>query len=302
MIIVDIKCGMGNQMFQYAYARALQELHGGKEHIYINLVTAARMKDGRRYALSNCYLKNNVRVLPLLFQYIVDFFCKIKMKLLMCVKEQSTEEGKRCFLASHGLYASDSVFRYIEIIPCKNIWKYCNGWWQSYQYFEKIGDSIRRELKIKTPPSEANKNMLIEISKTEAVCVHIRRGDYLSQKFASELNICDELYYQRGMEEIIKKVKHPVFYIFTTSLHDIDWIRSNWRFPGEVKYVDLDNPDYEELRLMYSCRHFILANSTFSWWAAYLCDNPQKKVVVPAVWNRIYSDFEDIYMDGWIRI
>ena len=91
------------------------------------------------------------------------------------------------------------------------------------------------------------------------------------------LNICDYNYYLKSMEYISNKVDSPVFYIFSNSSEDINWIKNNYDFSMyNTVYVDLNNPDYEELRLMYNCKHFIISNSTFSWWGQYLCNNPEK--------------------------
>lgn len=301
MIIADIKCGMGNQMFQYAYARAVQEKNKDKK-IKFNLVTAKRMKDGRNYALKHCNLKNGVKVQPLVVQYISDIFFKLRIKKFVSEMHGISTEGQMQLLAKKGIYYTESVYDYLEIPKTKKRIKYVNGWWQSYKYFEKIGESIKYELRIKTPPSEKNKEMLKEILSLQAVCVHIRRGDYLSEKFADELNICNEHYYREAMRIVAEKVKQPVFYVFSTSHKDIEWIKCNWSFSYPVRYIDLGNPDYEEIRLMYSCKHFILANSTFSWWAAYLAENKDKIVVVPDTWNQKYQDFENIYKKEWIKI
>ena len=144
--------------------------------------------------------------------------------------------------------------------------------------------------------------MLNKIQSGESVCIHVRRGDYVSEKFSNELNICDKQYYRKAIAIIKSKVHEPIFYIFSTSHEDLEWIRNEWRLEENAVYVDLDNSDYEELRLMYSCKHFILANSTFSWWGAYLSQNENKIVIAPKIWNRRDDDFEDIYMREWMRI
>lgn len=300
MIILDVMCGMGNQMFQYAYARALQEKYGGK--LYLSTVTAKRMKDGREYALNNCRLNESVRVLPKTVQYIFDLYFKIKMKLMGQAYKSLEPKQKYQEMAKHGIYTTSKVFRYYEIPHSNKRIKYINGWWQSEKYFHDIAENIRQELKIVKPPTAQNECLMKEIASRESVCVHVRRGDYISEKFSSELDVCNECYYQNAFEIIEERISNPTFYIFSTSHEDILWIKEHWNFRGNVVYVDMNNADYEELRLMYTCKHFILANSTFSWWAAFLSQNIEKIVVAPKIWNKRDTEYEDVYMPEWIRI
>ena len=102
-----------------------------------------------------------------------------------------------------------------------------------------------------------------------------------------------------AMEKMKAQKPDAVFFIFTNNHEEIEWIKANYHFDGyRVRYVDLDNPDYEELRLMYNCKHFIISNSTYSWWGQFLCDNEDKIVMAPSVWNR-EMNADGIYMPGW---
>lgn len=300
MIVLDVMCGMGNQMFQYAYARALQEQCD--EKIFLTMVTAKRMNDNRSFSLNHCALKDSVSILPVWQQYILDIYFKLKMKFLGKKYTDLDPKEKYELLAKEGIYTTEKIYCYYGFPLCAKRMKYINGWWQTEKYFNSIARQIRRELLIKTPPSEQNIRMLNKIQSGESVCIHVRRGDYVSEKFSNELNICDKQYYRKAIAIIKSKVHEPIFYIFSTSHEDLEWIRNEWRLEENAVYVDLDNSDYEELRLMYSCKHFILANSTFSWWGAYLSQNENKIVIAPKIWNRRDDDFEDIYMCEWMRI
>ncbi len=301
MIITEIMCGMGNQMFQYAFARALQEKHRKNQRIQFQFVTAGRMRDGREYALKHCVLRPDIRIPGMAEQRLIDMVWKLRLKLL---KRQFAGLESYAELAKRGIYHTESIFRYLGLpdAPGKNV--YINGWWQSPKYFEDIAEDIRRELRIKTAASEKNRKLLEKIRARgdSSVCVHVRLGDYCSDKFAKELAVCGREYYHRAFGVIRSKVADPHFFVFSTSSEDIRWIRDNWDFPENSTFVDLDNPDYEELRLMYSCRHFILANSTFSWWAAYLSENRQQVCIAPSVWNRRDREYKDLYMDHWTVI
>ena len=96
-----------------------------------------------------------------------------------------------------------------------------------------------------------------------------------------------------------EKVKNPVFYIFSD---DIEWVKENIDFKTEVKYITGNNKNYEELRLMYTCKHFIISNSSFSWWAQYLTDNKNRITSAPSKWFRNQNQKVDIYEDDWILI
>lgn len=303
MIIADIKCGMGNQMFQYAYARALQKITNDSS-IQFNLSTAKRMKDGRTYALGHCVLNECVSIPNKFVQTFWDIVWKIILKVNKKRLAGLPAEEQYRRQAKSGLYTTDIIFKYFGIPATNARVKYTNGWWQSPKYLVGVEDEIRRELKIKTAASYENALMLNTILKTpNSVCLHVRRGDYLSSSFAAELDICNKGYYDQAIQMMRQKVQNPHFFVFTTSHEDVQWIQENWRYEGpDFTYVDLNNPDYEELRLMYSCQHFILANSTFGWWGAFLSDNKEKVVLAPDRWNNRETDYEDVYCEGWIKV
>ncbi len=303
MIIADIKCGMGNQMFQYAYARALQKITND-DSIQFNTCTAKRMKDGRNYALGHCVLNDAIVIPNKLIQTFWNVIWKVRLKnnkkklAYLSAEQQYLQQSER------GLYTTDVIFKYWGIPDTKAKVKYTNGWWQSPKYFSFIEADMRRELKIKTPASVENQKMLEKILKiSDSVCLHVRRGDYVSSTFAKELDICSKEYYDRAIKIMREKLENPHFFVFTTSHEDVEWIKANWKYEGtDFTYVDLNNPDYEEIRLMYNCKHFILANSTFSWWGAYLSDCKEKIVLCPARWNNRETDYEDVYCEDWIKV
>lgn len=119
-----------------------------------------------------------------------------------------------------------------------------------------------------------------------SVCVHIRRGDFL--KNSNNLSVCHEKYYLNAMEFIEDKVDNPIFYIFSDDILDV---KNNFKFLGKrIIYVEGKRNDYEEFRLMYNCKHFIISNSTFSWWSSYL-GGGDGIVIAPKKW---YEDNTDV--------
>lgn len=302
MTVVDIFCGLGNQMFQYAYARALQEKRKDKK-LYINNNTFKRIEHGRQYSLGYFSLNPNVEILGSGKAVCLDYYSKIKRMILCHTRSKDILRGKERYdkLAKKGLYTSVDVFEYYGIPKTNKKLVFCNGFWQNPRYFENISESIKSELMVKTSPSKENEEMLKAITSCNAVCVHVRRGDYLDDMNRAELAICDEQYYLEGMKYVYENTENPHFFIFSNTAEDLNWIKENYHFSEkyEITYVNLNNPDYEELRLMYSCKHFVISNSTFSWWAQYLSKSKEKLVVAPKVWNNKHKASKGIRMDSW---
>ena len=295
MITIFLADGLGNQMFQYAFARALQLQT--KREIQFSLVAFDKDLAKRSYGLHNFNADEKINLLP-------DNEGKklfLKHKILNKLRLLKGHDLSKKYIGKHIINAyTKDVFLY-EAIDYENLAKKVTifGQFQNPEFFKNYEDVISKELKVKTEPSVENKKMLEQITDCNSVCVHIRRGDYLNPEW-SYLNICNYDYYKKAMERVKEKVENPVFYIFSNTPEDIAWIKEHYDFSEyNVEYVDLNNPDYEELRLMYSCKHFIISNSTFSWWAQYLGEYENKVVVAPSEWNREVDDCSGIYMPDW---
>ena len=189
---------------------------------------------------------------------------------------------------SQGLYYIRDYYQAPPVIESTASNKYVWGLFQHVSILDGIEEELRKRFQIKTKASDANKRILEDIKSCNSVCVHIRRGDYLSKPFVNKLHICDEQYYVEAVRQASEQIEKPVFFCFSNDHESIEWIKQNYSFPEvDIRYVDLNNPDYEELRLMMACRHFIISNSTFSWWAAVLSDeSPRKRVWAPKIWIR----------------
>jgi len=314
MIRLNTFLGLGNQMFEYAFARAISEEFNDRE-IYINPYFSLLMNlfiDPKaihvKYRLGNFTLNDNIKYFPLfpgIPLAIVDFVdFAFKSFFVKITKEKFMRLSKK----GHYVHTDPVAFNYFEHNETAPKIKRVKGYFFSDKYFSMIKPIICREFQVKTEPSQENKKMIDELSSCNSVCVHIRRGDYV-EIYSSYFLICNEDYYKNGMRYIAEHVKDPDFYIFSNNHKDIEWIKSNYHFDYPVKYVDLNNPDYEELRLMYNCKHFVISNSTFSWWGSYLSENEEKIVVVPDVWGapkkgKRYKGkkFDGIYRDDMIRI
>lgn len=309
MIRLNLMAGMGNQMFEYAYARALSLEY--REDLVINpyFMTLAGMGAGRKNYYNNVLkllnIPTEVQMINKVQGYVQGIPDIAEFVLMRKYKSGQKLHGKEMFhqMNKKGKYYTDDCFTYYDSIKSKKNVKKVIGYYQSEKYFLKYRDIIRQELKVVKEPSAENKKLLEEIDNCNAVCVHIRRGDYVSNSKNAALVVCDETYYRNAMQYMKERVSNPVFYIFSDNNEEIAWIKQNYQLGDfNVRYVTLNNPDYEELRLMYHCKHFIIANSTFSWWGAYLSDNKEKLVVAPKVWNKAYDKEMDIYIDDMVRM
>lgn len=319
MISLIIKDGLGNQLFQYAYARYLQYLYeqeGQKEKIAINSYYIDHF-DLRKASLHNFVLNDDVEFMKKKKQkndmeifkirtLLANGFDIIPWKILKTSKPLGEEKFiKR---SKHGVYYTYRSQTEFKTLLARKKNKYVFGFFQGEANFAPIKEIIGTEFEIKTAPSKENADMLRRIGCTESVCLHIRRGDYLDPRWKN-LQICTFEYYNNAINEMLKKTVNPTFYIFSNTHDDLAWIKGNYHFTNNIDnrklnfvYVDLGNPDYEELRLMKSCKHFIISNSTFSWWAAYLSAYKDKIVLTPERWNLSLENDVSIYLDNWIRI
>lgn len=169
----------------------------------------------------------------------------------------------------------------------------CDVFGEHYKYFDDIRDIILQEL---TPVHDVlphNISLLNDICSSGSVCVSIRRGDFLSPKYKKSFNVCSEEYFVKAMNALHDEIPECKFFIFSD---DVDDVKRNFHFPFDVTYERGGDPVWEKLRLMYSCKHFIISNSTFSWWAQYLGRNENKIVYAPDPWHWYGEKWEGLYM------
>lgn len=325
MIDLIIKDGLGNQMFQYAFARCLQYCYmeeGIDEEIVVNPYYITRngiveQSDERFMSLQHLFLNNKVRIACLeeqkkLFKDF-KFKCAIGTGLLDLFKwrlRNIKDDSEKLYVkrAKKGVYYTYKAYSQYPLVLSPSRIKHIFGFFQSEYNFKQVRNHVKSELMVKTIPSEQNVQIINEIRSCNSICLHIRRGDYLNARWKN-LQVCDYEYYNKAVNLILKTVESPIFYVFSNTHDDIEWIKHNYVFENhqigkniELRYVDMSNPDYEELRLMYNCKHLIISNSTFSWWAAYLCQNPNKQVIAPGRWNLSTDNDWMIYQDSWIKI
>ena len=178
-----------------------------------------------------------------------------------------------------------------------------NGYWQNEKYFDTIQAVIREDFMLGTPPSPANRDVLRRIEATQSVSLHIRRGDYASNPATNQYHgLLPLTYYEQAAAKIASWVRDPHFFVFSD---DPRWAQEHLRLGFPTYIININDPEHghEDLRLMSTCQHHIIANSSFSWWGAWLSGYPQKLVYAPAQW---FSDptmnAQYTLPDNWQRI
>jgi hypothetical protein len=178
-----------------------------------------------------------------------------------------------------------------------------DGYWQSERYFADASDRVREEFRFRNPPSGRNAEIIDEMAACNAVSLHVRRGDYVTNPAANATHgTCPLDYYYRAIDYIRERVPNPSFFLFSD---DPKWIRENLEFDGPATVIDHNGPDSgsEDLRLMSHCQHHIIANSSFSWWGAWLNPNLHKIVVAPQRWfSDELRDTSDLVPATWMRL
>jgi hypothetical protein len=265
MITTRIVGGLGNQLFQYCAGRALSLQHG------VPLGVDVRAFDRYRHyplGLGHFDIQGSINP-PGLPATKSDGSIRYLWSKLRPVKSIYREPS----------LAYDPAF--------SSLGPECHlmGYWQSERYFRAHADQIRQDLRIVTPMGEQNAKVGEQIAGCMAVSLHIRRGDYVTNsKFNAVHGTCDIDYYHRAIRLIMDQTgEAPVVFAFSD---DPDWVAENLKLPCEMVLVRHNDSDrnYADLDLMSRCQHHIIANSSFSWWGAWLNPNPDKIVVAPARW------------------
>jgi hypothetical protein len=290
MIITRLKGGLGNQMFQYAAGLTLATRH--ETPLLVDLSFLETDAAGR-YTQRNYELN--------VFKADIQF---ASAKDLSRFNEQRSSALLPKFKKMLGLPAP-SVFREKNSRYDSEL-GYCAddtlliGFWQSEKYFEPMAANLRAVFNFKEEFKVEASSIERGLSAATSISVHIRRGDYVQNKSAGDFHgICSPAYYQTAMNQMCSKFQDVHFYIFSD---DLAWCRENINSKAALTFVQLSNAA-SEMYLMSRCSHHIIANSSFSWWAAWLNASPSKVVIAPQPWFQdAGAQTQDIYCKDWIRI
>lgn len=182
---------------------------------------------------------------------------------------------------------------------CKLKRIFTHGSFENVGYFKGIEPILRKEFTPSHPISDYNQSLYNIIKNSNSVFLGVRRGDFMQGENRKIFYVCDRDYYQRAINYIKEHVTNPVFIVFS---NDIPWTKHNLDIPGEVHYESGHDAVYETFRLMYSCHHFIISNSTLHWWAQYRSENKNKIVVAPERWYNAPGWEEHLMLPYFVRL
>lgn len=303
---------LGNQMFQYAYCKAIKEAIGGSLAFSFDKVYHQKEIDGNTKGFEDSLQYFNVDDYEI-FEGDIHSCYSNKLqhflyRLLHYIKRKWFKSSSWQLIFSRiGLYyyndKKNDFQKDITYLNKRSIFpKYilCYDFLEVPERFSSIRPILLKNFTPKQPPIESNKELYEAINANNSVCISIRRGDYLNPKYADNYFICDERYFIKAIEKIKQLIDNPVLFFFSD---DIEWVKETIKTNLPSFYESGEDPVWEKLRLMYSCKHFIISNSTFSWWAQYLSRSMNKIVISPDHWTNDKSkDVKHLISDDFITI
>lgn len=305
VVIVRLSGGIGNQMFQYSTARSFA--YHKKAQLKADITAYSNTsKDTKRKFVVNI-LNTNITIAEKkdIAVFISPDNLKEKLIHLLINADTNTTIGKILYklgaTMTNYIIIRQPHFNYYNIFEHKKKHTYLVGDWQSEKYFKSIERIIRKEFKLKLRYEDTRQDIIKLIISQQSVSIHVRRGDYKNKTNSAIYYSCLIDYYTNALNII--KEKYPDISVFVFS-DDISWTKKKLKPQSPVLFIEKHkiNEAYD-LLLMSKCKHNIIANSTFSWWAAWLNSNPEKIVIAPDKWfknDKINTD--DLYPEGWIKI
>jgi hypothetical protein len=293
MIILRLTGGLGNQMFQYAFGRAAANRLGVE---MVLDVSDSTLTIHQGFELN--------RVFNIQARVATEYDMRAVLGWLRSeiIRKILRNTGLTSIFSKHWIVEPHFHFSPEMLkVPDET---YLSGYWQSEKYFAVAAESIRGDFTFRIPPSKGNEvlaNAICDDSLT-AISLHVRRGDYVNNPSVNQVHGgCTVAYYHAGMQHLAERVRNPFFYVFSD---DMEWVSVHLELPFPHRLVTHNRGEssYEDMRLMSLCRHHIVANSSFSWWGAWLNPLPEKIVVAPRNWFVDKSRTHDLFPPGWVTL
>ena len=292
MVISQILGGLGNQMFQYAAGRALS--------LALGCPLLLDLRGFKRYSLHNGFEIDRVFYAPVEAATEAEVSQVLGWRAGKLIRKLLKRVPSPLLCGPH--LAIEPSFNYWPELRQVDKPSYLMGYWQSEKYFKDFEQNIRSDFSFKTSLDGENLATSVSMQGCNSVSLHVRRGDYVTHApTAKILNVCSIDYYQKAITRIAEQVPSPHFFVFSD---DQQWVRNNLKIPFPTEHIDRNHgmKSYIDMQLMSFCKHQIIANSSFSWWGAWLNVNPDKIVIAPRNWFCNGMDDSDLIPQQWTRL
>ena len=310
MIQLKISGRAGNQFFQYAFVNNYMLNNNLNDKIYNSFEQLKRHNSDSttfKNELKNFNIKNIEEIEKIQLtakQKIWDFTYKVLNKIVRKnaqLRKRKLNQKDYNFLIktlqkglnTNGLYYYIPGMKEFHKAKTENIIFF--GSYEENRYYLENREQILNAYEPKEERKKENEELYNVIEQNNSICVTIRRGDFLNTKYIGIYYICKQEYFERAIKKMNELVEKPQYIVFSD---DVEWCKENMEFPPNTKFESGQDSIWEKIRLMYSCKHFIISNSTFSWWAQYLSRNKEKIVIAPKEWNK-FEYTEPIYDNNW---
>ena len=292
MILIHAIGGLGNQMFQYAVGRALSLESGQLLRLDTSSFTDYGLHQGfELQRVFNCQIQVATQS---------DLRRVLGWQSSPVVRRLLTRSGFSALRRKE--FVVEPHFHYWPGISEVQADCYLVGYWQSERYFQSQASAICADFTFTLPLTDKNVELAKQISEVQAVSLHVRRGDYINNiKTNAAHGVCSIEYYRTAIQYISNSVKRPYFFIFSD---DITWVKDNLKMEMPYQYVDHNQGalSFNDMHLMSLCQHHIIANSSFSWWGAWLNPNPGKIVIAPKRWFTNSRNTSDLTPARWVTL
>jgi len=291
MIIVKLLGGLGNQMFQYAVAKVIADKHNTEVKFDLRGLYAG--EDTRKT------FELDVFGIPEIQASHKEYFPFYRQSLFGSTILWNLIKKHKKFI-----HYKEKAFTYDpNLIKNSSPNMLLRGLFQSEKYFAFKRDLILKEFTFKNPLTDKNLSISKKIANENSVALHIRRGEFASDpQINKKIGTVPIDFYYKALNFIKENIQNPVFYIFSDTP---EWVKKNFKIPKSSIIIDwnTEKSSYIDMQLMSLCKHNIIANSTFSWWAAWLNKNPNKIVIAPKKWFASFNyNTKDLIPQTWIKL
>jgi len=291
MVIAQLLGGLGNQMFQYAAARSLALRNGGCLSLDADAFLTYHLHN---FELTRVFGCQSNSATDSDFKKVLGWRSLPYVRKMLSYTQFASLRGEAYVVEPH--------FQYWQGIASVPDDCYLVGYWQSEKYFKEYESAIRKDFEFKEPLDDINAELANHIRHCSSVSLHIRRGDYVANATTNHVHgTCSLDYYQRAIAMISEKEPSPEFFVFSD---DIAWVKEHLHLEFPVTYIAHNSGEdsYRDMQLMSLCQHNIIANSSFSWWGAWLNEHEDKIVIAPKQWFAIDRETEDLIPEQWVRL